>query len=538
MEVKILQGDDLKKILAGAVAKLEEDKGIVDALNVFPVPDGDTGTNMYYTLLSAHREVSKIKSRPSSASEVADAAALGALMGARGNSGVILSQLLRGFASGVKGKTILNAHDLEVAFKTAVDTAYKAVMRPVEGTILTVVREAAQAGIERIKTGTTDILDILEYSLQEGEASLKRTPEKLLILREAGVVDAGGKGLMVAALGGLNALQKRSPYEKVKEVKPSVETKAHSPISTADLEYRYCTEFIIKPKEADINIDKVREDLTPRGDSLLVVGSPDLIRVHVHTNNPGVILEYGLLLGDIDQIKIDNMAEQTEEFFKEKKPLGIIAVAAGEGFKEILTSLGVDVIIEGGQTMNPSTASFIKAIEKVNAEKVILLPNNSNVILTAEQVKALTSVQVEVVPSKTVVQGISALMAFDDTLDIQENLQAMTNSIKNVKSGEVTYAVRDWNANGSNVKKGDYIGLHGSELKSFGSDREEILIKLLKEMLAPEDEIITIYFGSDITEEEAEIVKEKLQAEVEEDEIALEFYYGGQPLYFYIVGIE
>jgi DAK2 domain fusion protein YloV len=538
VKAQVLRGEDLKRILAGAVAKLNEDKDAVDALNVFPVPDGDTGTNMYYTLLSANKEAEKIKTSSPTVSEVAEKAAFGALMGARGNSGVILSQLLRGFANGVLHKDVIDAKEFANALNSAADTAYKAVMRPVEGTILTVAKDAAKAAMEKAKSDKTDILDIMKVVLQEGEASLKRTPEKLPVLKEAGVVDAGGKGLMVSIEGGIDAFLKGESvtlnFEEEKEPEPV----AVKPVVLEKLEYRYCTEYIIRPSRNHIDFDAIRGDLLAHGDSLMVAGSPELIKVHIHTNNPGVVLEYGLNMGELSQIKIDNMAEQREDFYKEEKDLGVIAVASGQGLVDIFQNLGADAVIEGGQTMNPSAESFVKAIEEVNAKKVFILPNNGNIILTARQVKDLATIGIEVMPTKTVMEGIAALMALDRTLSLEENMDSMGQAISDVKSGEVTYAVRDWESNGLKINQGDYIGLYMGELKAHGTDRDQVLLDLIRDMITDTDEIITVYIGADVTLEEQEELEAILQSEVAEDGLDVEIYRGEQPLYYYLVGIE
>ena len=552
MAIKKIDANLLKKAIIHAAFVLRQNKKIVDALNVFPVPDGDTGTNMSLTMDQAAKELEEISS--SDLKKVADKAAWGSLMGARGNSGVILSQLFRGFAQGIPAnKDSIGAMELAMAYKSGVDAAYRAVMRPVEGTILTVARETADKMILEAKR-TNDLKTILENVLNYGERVLEKTPEMLKQLKEANVVDAGGKGLLFLMKGFLevianpemdiSTLQSDAAEISVEEVKQSK--------TLQEIKYIYCTELFVTGKEIDT--EALKDELLNLGDSMIVIGTGELVKIHIHTNNPDLVLGSALKWGELSNIKIDNMKIQHEETIgnftenshtdsetlqgdkADSKKVGVISVSSGKGLNEIFASLGAE-IIEGGQSMNPSTESILSAVEKTGAQDVIILPNNKNIILTAEQVKSLSSKNIHVLPTKSIPQGISALLAFNPDSSLEENVSNMSQSINNVISGEVTYAVRDTKYNGTEIKEGDILGIKDGQLEIVGENTEEVIIKLIERMTEGKDEgIITIYYGSDIEEATVEKTVEKLTQEY--DNFDIEYYFGGQSLYYYIVSLE
>lgn len=534
-----LNSADVRLMLNGAISALGANIDVINALNVFPVPDGDTGTNMYHTFSAAVREAEKVTDE--SVGKILDAAAFGSLMGARGNSGVILSQFLRGFANRSKAQKELTPSDLALALTDAVNTAYNAVMKPVEGTMLTVARDAAKAGIQAIRDGE-ELAQVLDVILIEGRKALARTPLQLPVLKRAGVVDAGGKGIVVLLEGAVDALKNGLSEEQICVV-PSqlefgldlIETSDSLDQEVDQLDQKYCTEFLLRG--TGLVIDRIRQDLEDLGDSLLVVGTSELVKVHLHTNNPGLVLEYSVSLGDLSEIKIDNMAEQNELYRNAADDtIGIVAVAAGTGIAQIFRGLGVDEIVQGGQTMNPSIEDLSKAVEKVRAESVIILPNNSNVILTAEQVKSIARKNIDILPSKSVVEGITALLGLDRNVDMASNMDSLTEALNDVKAGEVTYAVRDWEADGMVVKEKDYIGLYNRELKAVGKDLSEVVSDLLDHMVDEADEVITLYYGEDVSEDESLSLCEKLQNKYSWCDI--EMYFGGQPLYYYLISVE
>lgn len=548
MKIEYIDGHLLRKMIISAAQSLEANKEIVNALNVFPVPDGDTGTNMSLTMQSASKEVKGTNS--DLLEDIANAAANGSLMGARGNSGVILSQLFRGFAKGVKGKKEINTKDIAEALKSAADTAYKAVMKPIEGTILTVARESAEAALI-VASKEKDIVTFIEKVIKYAEKSLDRTPELLKVLKDAGVVDSGGKGLVYIYLGALGAITGNMPVVE----EDIVDNKYTSNIEevNGDIEFGYCTEFIIRASDADIN--KFRNAIEGYGDSMLVVGNDSVVKVHIHTNHPGEVIEHALKLGGLSDIKIDNMRlqhrhevfNQSEndksqystkevEVKEEMKKYGFITVTMGEGLTKIFKDFTVDHVIEGGQTMNPSTEDFVKAIDNINAETIFILPNNSNIFMAANQAKAISSKNIIVIPSKSVPQGVSALLSFNLETTPDENEEAMLEAIKAVKTGQVTYAVRDTSYNDLVIHEGDILGIGDSEIKSAGKSIKEVSLELIDEMVTDESEIITIFYGSDIKEEEAEELLDTLSSKYED--IDVEMYYGGQPLYYYIFSIE
>ncbi|AZR74835.1 hypothetical protein BBF96_05380 [Anoxybacter fermentans] len=525
-------------MILAATCWLNEHKDYVDSLNVFPVPDGDTGTNMYLTVLNAAREIQNSESER--VCDIAEALQQGALMGARGNSGVILSQLFRGIAHGLKNKNVMSAADLANALKCAYEMAYKAVMKPVEGTILTVARFVGDGAVEKAKK-SDDIIEVLDAAIEEGRKALKKTPEMLPVLKEAKVVDAGGQGYIFLLEGALRVL-KGQPVEG--ELKVYEGQKVKEPVydakktSDKEIKYQYCTEFIIMSE--NVPLDKVREHLENYGDSLLVVGSKGITKVHVHTNNPGLVLEYALKYGPLNKIKIENMVEQSQERDEKqslsKKPFGIVAVVAGEGFKEIFESLGVDEVVRGGQSMNPSTQDLVEAVERVNSDHVIILPNNKNIIFAAEQVKNISKKEIIVVPTRSIPQGIGSLMKIDPELNFSEIAKAMIQGLEEVKTGEITYAVRDSKVNSFDIKERDCLGLYNGDIQVVDKDCEKVSLELLDKMIDEDDFLITIYYGSNVSEDQAEKLRKKIEERFKNQDI--ELYYGGQPLYDYIFSVE
>ncbi|WP_192930197.1 DAK2 domain-containing protein [Alkaliphilus pronyensis] len=535
--IEYIDDQRLRDMIIEGANSLEKNKQIINSLNVFPVPDGDTGTNMSLTIQSAVKEVKKCTS--TSIEDIANALANGSLMGARGNSGVILSQLFRGFAKGIKGKKRLSTVDLAKALKSGSDTAYKAVMKPVEGTILTVARESAEKAIEIAKE-EKNIVIFLEKVIQQSEDALSRTPEMLKVLKDAGVVDSGGKGLVYIYIGALGALTgnitKTDDYEVVKA------TVEHEIEDIDNIKFSYCTEFIINSRNA--NIDALKDTFTPYGDSLLVVGNENLVKVHIHTNNPGEVMEKSLKVGYLSDIKIDNMKLQyrqdNEEALKSvpkiKKKHGMVTVTMGDGLTKIFKDFGVDHVIEGGQTMNPSTEDFVKALDEIEAETIFILPNNSNIIMAANQAKSISSKNIIVIPTKTVPQGIAALLSFNMELSDKDNEEEMNEAIKHVTTGQITYAVRDTNYNDVEISTGDILGIGNSEIKSVGKNKREVSLALLDKLVTDEHEMITVFYGKEIGEDEANSLVEELESTYPNCDI--EVYYGGQPLYYYIFSIE
>jgi len=552
LEINRIDTNLLKKAIIHAAFVLRQNKKIVDALNVFPVPDGDTGTNMSLTMDQAVKELTEISS--TDLKKVADKAAWGSLMGARGNSGVILSQLFRGFAQGIPtGRDSISCMELALAYKSGVDSAYRAVMRPVEGTILTVARETAEKMIFEAKR-SNNLEKILDNTLRYGEKVLEKTPEMLKELKEANVVDAGGKGLLFLMKGFLEVIKNPemdiSSVQKVTAERPAEEA-VHSK-TLQEIKYIYCTELFVTGETIDI--DALKRELSNLGDSMIVVGNGELVKIHIHTNNPDMVLGCSLKWGELSNIKIDNMKIQHEETIgnlaesddtnnntlqaveKKDKDIGVFSVSSGSGLNEIFVSLGAD-IIEGGQSMNPSTESILSVVEKTGYKDVIILPNNKNIILTAEQVKSLSTKNIYVLPTKSIPQGISALLAFNPDSSLEDNISNMTESINNVISGEVTYAVRDTKFNGNNIKEGDILGIKDGNLAIVGKGTEEVIIELIDSMTeGKEDGIITIYYGSDIQESMVEKTVEILTQKYTNFDV--EYYYGGQNLYYYIVSVE
>lgn len=536
-------------IISGA-NNLENNKGPVNALNVFPVPDGDTGTNMSLTMQSAVKEIRAAKGNE--VSTVADAAANGSLMGARGNSGVILSQIWRGFAKALKNQSSVDAKLLANALLEGSNTAYKAIMKPTEGTILTVIRETAEHAV-KISDNFDDTVLFMEEIIDKANIVLQKTPEMLSVLKNAGVVDAGGKGLICIFEGMYQVLKTGEPVElkQAAELEQNAEAEDRTVFKAEEINFGYCTEFFIKGK--DVKLEKYRDEVSTLGDSLVVAGDENLLKVHIHTNNPGKVLELALAYGELSKIKIDNMREQhrellvKEEDYKASEAIaneasgfmekyGAVTVAMGEGISDIFKDLGASEIIEGGQTMNPSTEDILKSVNKVNAETVFIFPNNSNIILAANQAKSLAQKNVVVAPTKTIPQGISALMALDYDKSIEENSKKIEKAIASVKSGLVTFAVRNSNYDGINIEEGNILGMVEGKIKGVGTNTLEVSRKVLEEMIDKDSSLISIYYGSDVTEDEAEKLAEEIGEYYNDCEIELHF--GGQPLYYYILSVE
>lgn len=555
MATKVIDAQLLQKAFIAGAYNLERNKEYINELNVFPVPDGDTGSNMSLTIMAAAREVSALENP--SMDELSKKISSGSLRGARGNSGVILSQLLRGFCKEIKGKKQITVSVLADGFVRAVETAYKAVMKPKEGTILTVAKGVAEKAVE-LSEMDMDFETLGQEILDHGNEVLKQTPELLPVLKEAGVVDSGGQGLMEFLTGAYNGLTGK---EEIKEPVTSggaakAQTMSSEEIDTSHIKYGYCTEFIIMlEKEYNAEIEaKFKEFLTSIGDSLVVVSDDEIVKVHVHTNHPGLAFEKGLEYGSLTSMKVDNMREEhkekviheqdrkkaaEQEAAKEepKKPFGFVAVSVGEGLNDIFKDLGVDHIIEGGQTMNPSTEDVLDAISKVNAETVFVFPNNKNIILAANQAAEIEEEkQVIVIPTKTIPQGISALISFDETATAEANQAGMEDAITAVKSGQVTYAVRDTSIDGKEIKTGDYMGIDDAGIQAVGQDITEVVKDLIGAMADEDSELLSIYYGSDVEEEKANALVEAVQAAYPDFEV--EAHAGGQPIYYYILSLE
>ena len=547
-----------KMFLAGA-KNLESKKEWINELNVFPVPDGDTGTNMTLTIMSAAKEVVAL-GEDAGMEAICKAISGGSLRGARGNSGVILSQLLRGFTKSIKTLEILDIPAIADAFDKAVETAYKAVMKPKEGTILTVARGMAEKSRELVTDGTDDLDVFLKTVIEHGRYVLSQTPELLPVLKQAGVVDSGGQGLMEAFSGAYDAFLGKEIDYSISET-PKKEAAKPGAQEEVEIRFGYCTEFIILLNKT-FNIKQemdFKAFLESIGDSIVCVADADVVKVHVHTNDPGLAIQRALKYGALSNMKIDNMRlEHQEKLFKEaqkeqaaaaeqsaaeqdapaeRKAAGFVAVSIGDGMNEIFKGLGVDYIIEGGQTMNPSTADMLDAIDKVNADTVYILPNNKNVILAANQAVSLVEdKKIIVIPTKTVPQGITAVINYVPDLSAEENAAAMSEEIKRVKTGEVTYAVRDTQIDDKTIKQGDYMGIGDAGILTVGTDLDEITLGMIDNMMDDDLELISIYYGKDVTEEAAEKIRSAVAEKYSGCDVELQ--YGGQPIYYYVVSAE
>ena len=554
-----LDGVALSNMIANGAANLSQNADYVDSLNVFPVPDGDTGTNMNLTMTSGAKEVAAMNT--SDVAEVSSKFARGLLMGARGNSGVILSQLFRGFGKAVEGKTELTTIDFAEALKRGVDTAYKAVMKPVEGTILTVAREAADEALLASES-TSDFTEFMKRVIVEAKASLDRTPDLLPVLKEVGVVDSGGQGLLVIYEGFLASLEGKElerPHTPVMDTLIEAEHHAHAAqgfMSTEDIEFGYCTEIMVrfqedKLKDAPFNEDAFRNELSELGDSLLVVADEELLKVHVHVETPGEVITKGQRFGELVAVKIENMRQQHSTILEEehganqhgvqqaekpKAPFAIVTVAMGEGVSELFRSLGAAHVIEGGQTMNPSTEDIVKAIESAHAEHVFIFPNNSNIIMAAEQAASVAPCGVSVIPTKTVPQGLAAAIAFNPEADVEMNEQAMKAAAATVKSGQVTYAVRDTSIDGVEIKKDEHMAIAEKKIVSSSPSSLEAAKRLVDALIDADDEIVTILTGEGSSASDVEALTSYIESV--NDEIEIEVHDGKQPLYSYIFSVE
>ncbi len=558
-----IDGFMLKEMFLNASNALENEKDMLNALNVFPVPDGDTGTNMSLTMKSAVKDL--LENNKNDIKEITDIVSRGSLMGARGNSGVILSQLIRGMSKIISDSDEITVPVFSKALREATETAYRAVMKPTEGTILTVARGCSDAAHD-IERKETDIISFMKHVIDAGNETLDRTPEMLPALKEAGVVDAGGKGYMVILDGMYSALTGESTdSSKFIREEPVIM------FDTADsydpnIEFGYCTEFIINDTNA--NPESFRDEIENLGDSMLVIGDEGIIKVHIHTNDPGEVLKRAVTLGGLINIKIDNMRYQhshtsfnqtelaeldnindnsdslnsdslnlnDEGLNSEPINIGVISISSGEGLKDVFDQLGVNTVISGGQTMNPSTEDILKAVESMNTDNIIILPNNSNIILAANQVKDVSEKNVEVIPTKTIPEGIAAMIDFDPDSSLEENVMNMSSAYEEVKTGQITFSVKDTVLNGKSISKGEIIGLLGKEIVCTGSEVEGVTEELVAHLYDEGIDMITIIYGEDVSEEDAE----KLAAKIEElySDADIELIYGGQPLYHYLIAAE
>ena len=543
-----INGHDFYNMVVNASNRLLEESDFVNALNVFPVPDGDTGTNMSMTFKAAVKEIENLNSE--SIGETSKKLAKGALMGARGNSGVILSQILRGISKGLEGKTSVDSVEFANAFVEGSKAAYKAVMKPTEGTILSVIRAASEAAV---KSNKTDIVELLSEIVVEAKVMLDKTPDLLPALKKAKVVDSGGMGLYIILQGMYDALKDGIKAE-IKDIsaKGSAGASAQA-IEDIDIKFGYCTEFIIL---GDASKAKAFQDeIEPLGDSMIVVGYDDVIKVHIHTNDPGLVLSKAVAVGELSKIKIDNMREEhrevlmsKEEYAKtnseevetevvmEKKKYAFISVAMGEGLTHVLKDLGVDYVIEGGQTMNPSTQDMMECISKLNADHIFILPNNKNIIMAATQAAEISDKDVRVIPTKSIPQGITCITMFNAEHEVDENEAALMEALELVKTGSVTYAVRDTEMDGIEIKEGNMLGLIEGKINKVGEDYFEVAEEVLESMIDEDSELITIFYGKDVDESKIEEFTEKLEEKYEDCDV--QFYKGDQPLYYFIMAVE
>lgn len=562
MKVEKITETEFRKMILTSSDRLNKNAEFINSLNVFPVPDGDTGTNMSLSFASGSKYVSE--STSANVGDLAQALAKGLLMGARGNSGVILSQVFRGFAKSVSNKKELTPQDLAQALQGGVETAYKAVMKPQEGTILTVARKSAEAAKKVAKDGG-DIVAVMKDTYEAAEAALKTTPDLLPVLKEVGVVDSGGQGLTFVYQGFYDALSgnvrddevhKPSPVEMDEMVSAEHHKSAQGKLNTEDIKYGYCTEIMVRLGagrlvEKKFDYDEFRGYLAEIGDSLLVIADDEVVKVHVHTEHPGMVLSYGQKFGSLIKVKVDNMRlqhetilekdeeEELEEEISENEisgDYGIIAIASGEGVAEIFKNLGATYVLSGGQTMNPSTKDIVDAIAKTKKDKVIILPNNKNIFLAADQAAEVCDVDAVVVPSKTIAQGMAAMLGFSKDADLEENKEAMTDELDTVISGQVTIAVRDTTIEGREIKKDDYMGIVDGNIVVTNPDRKEAAIEMVKAMLDEDSEVVTIIYGEDGNKEEAEAI-ETAVSELDED-LEIEIHEGNQPVYPYLISVE
>ena len=542
-KVNTIAGQQLRDMFSAATAWLEKSSGDIDALNVFPVPDGDTGTNMMLTMRSTMEEAYRAPDH--SASGVAHAMAKGALMGARGNSGVILSQVWRGMAQGLDGKEAFNAVELADALQKSAEVAYNGVSNPVEGTMLTVMKDAAKEAKTQVGNGEKDVVALLECVVNAAGDSVARTPRLLKVLKDAGVVDAGGQGIYTILEGALRylkgeteAMRLRKPQMIVSDMPLAVPLP--QAIGVDEIPFGYCTEFMIKGEKMEPEI--IRKKLEKKGESLIVVGDESAVRIHIHTLDPGMIVQFATKLGTLHQVSIRNMDEQHQDFLemqKERMPTtdtAVIAVASGEGLKEVFSSLGAVAVVPGGQTMNPSTKDILQAVLSAPSENVIILPNNKNIIATANQVQSLTEKKIKVVPTKTIPQGVVALLAFDYEADFKANAEIMEKALTSVKTVEVTRSIRATKINGLTIRRKQPIGLLDDELVAAGETDLDVIKTILTKLDKKEAEVVTIYYGDGIEAAEAEIISKSIKKIY--PDVQIEVIKGDQPHYSYIISIE
>lgn len=547
MKFAKLNSEQFYNMVVHASNKLEEKSEYVNSLNVFPVPDGDTGTNMSMTFRAAAKEIQNMEL--TSIADVSKKLAKGALMGARGNSGVILSQILRGISKGLEGKKEVTAQEFSVALMEGAHSAYKAVMRPTEGTILTIIRTAGETAV---KSKKSDLNELLIEVCKESEIMLDKTPEMLPALKAAKVVDSGGMGLLIILKGMQEALE-LGLEAKIEKVTPQAAEKPQASkgagLSVEDIKFGYCTEFIIMGDSSRAN--ELKGKIESLGDSMVVVGYEDVIKVHIHTNDPGKVLSTAVQIGELSKIKIDNMREEhrnlvVEEEYKnqemeqsetsEKKKYAFVSVAMGTGVKNIFKDLGVDYVIEGGQTMNPSTQDIMECVEKLNAEHIFILPNNKNIIMAANQAADISDKDVRVIPTKSIPQGITCVTVFNPEADVEENEAELKEAMEMVKTGSITYAVRDTEMDGIEIKEGNILGLEEGKIKEVGDDILEVTEKVLDSMIDEDSELITLLYGSDMEEEIVEEFISKLEDKYED--LDIQHYNGEQPLYYFIMSVE
>jgi DAK2 domain fusion protein YloV len=546
MEYTNINGRNFYNMAVNASNRLLEQSDFVNALNVFPVPDGDTGTNMSMTFKAAVKEIENMDT--DSIGEISKKLAKGALMGARGNSGVILSQILRGFSKGLEGKKEVDVREFAVAFVEGSKSAYKAVMRPTEGTILSVIRAASEAAIS---SDTQDIVSFMEEITIKAKEMLDRTPELLPALKKAKVVDSGGMGLYIILQGMFEALKNGIKAElKDITIGTANNTLAKS-TEEIDIKFGYCTEFIILGDAK--HAQDFQNQIESLGDSMIVVGYDDVIKVHIHTNDPGLVLSKAVAIGELSKIKIDNMREEHRELLSntkdgeinsskndsaedEKKKYGFITIAMGDGISNIFKDLGIDYVIEGGQTMNPSTQDILDAINNINAEHIFIMPNNKNIIMAANQAAEISDKNIFVIPTTTIPQGIACATMFNCDIEVEDNLNNLKNTIEEVKTGSVTYAVRDTEIDGIDIKEGNMLGLVEGKIKEVGEDKKYVASKVLDDMIDDESELITIYYGEEVSDEEANEFEVELQNKYED--LDVQFYKGNQPLYYFLISVE
>ena len=541
----------MAQMMISGANNLYNKRKAVDELNVFPVPDGDTGTNMSMTVSAMAKSLNELVTP--SATKIADVMSYATLRGARGNSGVILSQFFRGISKSLKGIDECSAQDFAKALEAGSAAAYKAVMKPTEGTILTVAREVGEAAVKKAQ-GSDDVTEVLKSAVKRGYKVLEKTPDMLPALKKAGVVDAGGQGWMYFLDGALFYLIEGKIIEgdSTEAVKTaSTGAAAQDLIDTKNIKFMYCTEFIVEKSSKEANVASFRKSIETKGDCMLVIDDDEIVKVHIHTNNPGYVLEKAVLMGSLINIKIDNMKHQhqsiimrdeeksepqAEEEIAEKKDYGFVSVCVGEGMCEIFKDLGVDRIIEGGQTMNPSTDDIMNAISKINADTIFVFPNNKNIIMAANQARDISDKNVIVIPTKTIPQCIGAMLAFSSSKDAIANEKAMTKAISAVKTGQVTYAVRDTEIDDLKISEGDILGINEKDIAVTGKEVSEVTKKLVEDMLDDDAEFLTLYYGEDVKEDEANALAEELEEEYPDLEVDVKF--GGQALYFYIFSIE